>query len=272
MDHKSQQGFLDEPIIIKKKPLILILIWFGSVAFATFAGQWALLEPFDFHKNIFISGTVWPWFYMFVISLLVALSATSIRFAIYYRLLYRDYKGRNLVDNLFPNRTHLQGKYKDFIENAEKEVHVFGMSLHTLISNTEIQNAIVLAASSRKITFKFLIQDPDCPFLIDRAKQEGGVDEKRISKDSGEHLQTLLQLKQKAAALSGTIEVRTIKDKMPDCYYFRHDDSLFIEPYLLGYKGRDCPVFSIKKNSLNASFFDAFVRAMERKWNDAEPK
>lgn len=278
MDNNSWTNFIkrifdssEEQIIIKKKPFILGLQWFGTTGVMAFGLQWGFLEPFEFHKYIFVSGTPWPWFYLFFSSLLIALSLTSIRFAFYYRILYRDYKGRNLVDNLFNNRTYLQGKYEDLIVNAAKEVHVFGMSLHTLMSNVGIQDAIVLTATSKKVVFKFLIQDPDCPFLIERAKQEN-KNETRISEDSRKHLNTLLQLKKRAAERSGIIEIKTIKDKMPDCFYFKQDDSLFIEPYLLGYTGRDCPVFSIKKNPLNASFFDAFVKAMERKWNQAETR
>jgi hypothetical protein len=123
MDNEKQPNFVMEQIIIKEKPFILGLKWFGSAGLAAFAVQWGFLEPFEFHKNIFVSGTPWPWFYLVISSLLIALSLTSIRFAKYYRILYRNYRGRNLVDNLFNNRTYLQGKYKDLIENANKEIN-----------------------------------------------------------------------------------------------------------------------------------------------------
>lgn len=67
----------------------------------------------------------------------------------------------------------------------------------------------------------------------------------------------------------GSLEVRTLKDKMPDCWFFREDSYLFVEPYLMGYTGRDCPVFCLRLNDTNRPVFDAFTSAMELKWNCA---
>lgn len=271
MDIDNQKNLLDEPIG-KKKPFQLFLMWFLYGLVGSISIQWLLLEPFDLYKYIFKVDTAWPWFYFVLVSFLMACSSTTLRLTLYYRKIYRQYRSQALVDNLYITRSELQGKYMSLIKNAKKSVDVFGMSLHTLIQNPEIRDAIVESATgTKKVFYRFLIHDPNCCFLKERAKQEGKK-EKRISEDSEMHLSDLLSMKKSVEEKSGNIEIRTLKDKMPDCFYLRQDYTLFVEPYLMGYTGRDCPVISINKNEINSPVFDAFIKAMDRKWNVADKK
>jgi hypothetical protein len=268
MDNSKQQNYeLDEPIG-KKKPFIVGIKWFLPTFLGVLGFHWLVLEPMEVFKKIFVCG-IWSWVYFVLISGLIAVLVTMSRIARYYHTIYRQYRKQALVDNLYLTRAELQGKYKGLIEKATQSIDVFGMSLHTLIQNPEIRDAIVLSATGAlKVKYRFLLHDPKCRFLKERSKEEG-KEEKTISDDSNRHLINLREMKDSAGKHGGKIEIGTLKDKMPDCFYFKQDDTLFIEPYLLGYTGRDCPVFCIKKNDVNAPVFDAFISAMERKWKGA---
>jgi hypothetical protein len=269
MDNPKQQDYvLDEPIG-KEKPFKMGIILFFATLLAVMAAYWGLLEPMKLSEKIFIQGTYWPWVYFFGVSILISALVVMSRLAQYYRFLYRMYRERSWIDNIYLTRADLQGKYRSLIENAKKTIDVFGMSLHTLIQNPEIRNAIVSSSIGKnRVKYRFLLHHPECLFLRERSTEEGKKEE-RISDDSRAHLKDLIGMRESAKVSNGTIEIGTLKDKMPDCFYFKQDDMLFVEPYLMGYTGRDCPVFCIKKNAVNAPVFDAFVNAMELKWNAA---
>jgi hypothetical protein len=258
------EEFSTQPIA-KRTVFWMFVRWFGPAFLGALGVIWLILEPLNFWQRIFQPGRLSAWIFIILLSTSIAVAVACSRLAIYYRCIYRMYRNRALVDNLYEDRSTLQGKYANLIANSHAEVLVSGISLHTLLQNPDTRAAIVKAACEKKVRFRFLLHHPKCRFIRDRAQQEGKK-ENHIAIDCEQHLKQLNEIKKDCEARGGSIEIRTIKDKMPDCFFFKVDETLFIEPYLLGYTGRDCPVFSLKKNQINTSAFDSFVRRIEHKW------
>ncbi len=268
MDNSKQQKInIDEPIG-KSKPTKMVLAWFFSTLIIVFPLHWGLLEPLNFWNKIYVPGIL-SWVNFSLTSIIIAAMVSIIRLTIYYNTLYRSYRDNAWVDNLYITRAELQGKYKSLIRNATNSIDVFGISLHTLVQNPDTKDAIIKAATSEpKVKFRFLLHHPECQFIKERSIEEGKK-ETKISEDCEKHLNDLIEIMEIVKSLNGSIEIGTLKDKMPDCFFLKQDDNLFVEPYLYGYVGRDCPVICLKKNNLNAPIFEAFTGAMQRKWNDA---
>lgn len=250
----------------KQAPFWLWTKWFCPTLLGAFTACWTLLEPFGVSKLIFVDQSWPPWLLTFILSGFIAGTVSATRLAYYYRAIYRYYREHAFVDNVYANRTTIQGKYASLIDGAKQKVTFSGISLHTLLSHPDNREAIIRAACQKRVQFRFLIHHPDCRFIRDRALQEGKA-EGQIATDCTTHLKQLVEIQEQCVS-DGTheIEIKTIKDKMPDCFFLEIDDTIFVEPYLLGHTGRDCPVISIKKNNVNGEIFDSFLKKLEHKW------
>ena len=257
----------------KETPFRLGAKWLLGGICTAMAVQWTFLQPFNFWHFVFVKdGAVGPWFYIVIMSIIIGVATVYYRLFKYYHYLYRFYRERVHVDNLYEDRTVIQGKYNKLIEKTNNTFFMIGISLHTFLGNKRRRNLIIRTAIERKVSFKFLLHDPECKFVKQKAIQEN-KQEDQISKDCTNHINELKDMAAIVKKETGMdlIKFRTIKDEMPDCFFCLRDDTLYIEPYLQTIIGRECPVISLKKNEINETVFETYVQAMEEKWLRAKP-
>jgi hypothetical protein len=216
----------------KDRPFILFIKWFLSFLVLIIGLHHGIVKPTELDKRIFTQSSE-AWIYYHFVTILIALLASSIRLWIYYHKLYTLYRNRAIVDNVYLDRSHIQGQYLSIINETKKYLMVCGMSLHTLLDDVRVRDAIVKKAKDQKITIRFILHHPDCRYIKDRAVEEGKKAD-RISQDCSVHLEQLKELIDKISKekIKGDISVVTLANVMPSCFYMIKDDHIYIEPYL----------------------------------------
>ena len=265
-----------------KRTILKMLAWWSIPAFGgAHALHWGLLSTVDFYKSIFRGDSASTWVYVVLVQLLIAAFVGTIRLAVYYHGLYILYRSKALVDNLYADRTVIQGKYEKIVRESE-ELFAFGMSLHAMMQSPVVRALIVDQACSGA-TFRLLFHDPENPYVRQRAIEEEKHPE-AILRDCETHLSqsaSMIRELAQSADCRGRIQVRTVTDRMPTCYLLYQSrrprgaqtigQFLFVEPYLTGFAGRDCPLFALRRNDKNAAVFDKLVSIMNRTWASARP-
>ena len=161
MDPQPASSTLDTPIA-KSRPFTLALRWFVIGCASVASVHWLFLDALNIHEQIFKSGTtVWSWVYFVFFAILGGALAASIRLTNYYRATYQNYRCGVWVDNVYVTRAELQGKYISLIARAEKQIDIFGISLHTLMQKPDTKSAIVTASTGKnKIAVRILERLP----------------------------------------------------------------------------------------------------------------
>ncbi len=205
--------------------------------------------------------------------ILTAAIVTLGHVAVYYRRRYKVHRRRGLIHELYPNRVWLQGNYEEFLRGAESEFIACGISLHTLVTTSNLQSLLHSALQSHQdLHIYFVFQEPYSAVVKQRESEEDRPRD-RISSDCHSNINAVLSIKSKLGELGSRFHVHTSDQFAPVGFFLVSDHRLFLEPYLHKEIGRNCPTIRMERNKNNKAVWDKLrnhLRALIRATNELE--
>lgn len=194
------------------------------------------------------------------------LSSTAIAFLIRltldYRRRYHLHRDRGLVRDLYPDRQRLIQHYGDVMRDSKKKFRVMGISLHTLMTDSALENNLRQAlTASTELEVSFILLSPYSSSVRQRERVEGRA-AGRISSDCLQNYHRALDVKTRLGTIGSRFHVYQI-DTIPVGFILQRDDEIYFEPYLDKSVGRTCPTFVLRKNEFNEIAFNKFVEHIE---------
>jgi len=180
------------------------------------------------------------------------------------KYLIRMNRVKNIVENwglesIFETRQEMNRSTDTAFEYLEKNLDIIAWGLKSF---RDAKDKIVREKVERGLKIRFVTLHPDSEYVNQREK-----DEKEIP---GQIRLTILNLQewieslQKIAPKPDNIQVKYY-NSLPEDFYFRVDDHIFIGPYLYGISSQQTISYEFKSPAKGALYYRDYF---ERLWND----
>ena len=180
------------------------------------------------------------------------------------KYLIRMNRVKNIVENwglesIFETRQEMNRSTDTAFEYLEKNLDIIAWGLKSF---RDAKEKIVREKVERGLKIRFVTLHPDSEYVNQREK-----DEKEIP---GQIRLTILNLQewieslQKIAPKPDNIQVKYY-NSLPEDFYFRVDDHIFIGPYLYGISSQQTISYEFKSPAKGALYYRDYF---ERLWND----
>ena len=181
------------------------------------------------------------------------------------KYLVRMSRIKNIVENwglesIFETRQEMNRSTDTAFENLEKNLDIIAWGLKSF---RDAKDNIVREKVERGLKIRLVTLHPDSEYVKQREK-----DEKEVP---GQIRLTILNLQkwienlQKIAPKPENIQVKYY-NSLPEDFYFRVDDHIFIGPYLYGISSQQTISYEFKSPAKGALYYRNYF---ERLWNDS---
>lgn len=202
-----------------------------------------------------------PYFTIFI-SVGCSLLATSLVSILSSRYLIRRQRIRQIIETwglveIFESRQRMNDPCGEAQDNAKNQVDIIAMGLK---SWRDGRGDKITALLKRNVAIRILAPHPDLPAVEQRTKDEGETE--------GQIRHSLEQLEAWVQSMRqyGSIELK-FYHALPEDFYFRIDDALFIGPYLYGKGSQQTISYQYKKPG---KAFEMYTRYFEKLWNNED--
>lgn len=165
---------------------------------------------------------------LIISALLIVICCTLIGFLLFlvkdYRRRYHLHRDKGLVRDLYPDRSRLYGHYGDVLEKSEKVFTVVGISLHTLITNSEFKNIVAETLALKKdLKIHLVFLKPYSEVVTQREKEEDRH-YGRISQDCGSNIKEALKIKNQLGENGSRFHVHVCENVAPIAFMLLSDE------------------------------------------------
>lgn len=164
------------------------------------------------------------------------------------------------LEAIFETRQEMNRSVDAVFDSLEKNLDIIAWGLKSF---RDARDKSVRDKVARGLKIRFITLDPDSEYVKQRE-----IDEKEAS---GQIKQTILNLQkwieelQKIAPKPDNIQVKYY-NSLPEDFYFRVDDHIFIGPYLYGISSQQTISYEFKSPAKGALYYRDYF---ERLWNDS---
>jgi len=180
------------------------------------------------------------------------------------KYLIRMSRIKNIVENwglesIFETRQEMNRSTDTAFEYLEKNLDIIAWGLKSF---RDAKDKIVREKVERGLKIRFVTLHPDSEYVKQREKDEKEVPGQiRLTITN---LQEWIESLQKIAPKPENIQVKYY-NSLPEDFYFRVDDHIFIGPYLYGISSQQTISYEFKSPSKGALYYRDYF---ERLWND----
>lgn len=196
------------------------------------------------------------------IVLLGAGFALAVHVAREYRKRYHLHRDKGLVRDLYPDRNHLIGSYKDILHDAQRIFRVAGISLHTLMSDRGFEEELKRSLAEKKGLHIHLVFLKAYSAFVGLKEKMEKRSVGRISTDITSNFGRALELKDQLGEAGARLHVYQV-DALPAGFTLQRDEEIYFEPYLDTEIGRTCPTFVMGLNNSNHEVFAKFSKNID---------
>ncbi len=170
---------------------------------------------------------------------------------------------------IFDSRTSFDScvNYQRMFSEAH-DIKALGISLNAITLNWGIKDLLKLV-NEKKCSIRLLFLDPDSKATEDREIAEN-LSKNSIKNITYSNIELAKKVKKHLGDLGNLFECRMYNDIPTLNMYIVNNSVILFQHYLIGIRGRECPVFVLRDEGRDSGLFATYKNIFEEIWLNAK--